>query len=95
MTPFAGRICLGCSVRLECLTEALDRHYSDDAGIWGATTAAQRDRIRRRRSTIEKVWAETLDVIEAGDRMLLEIDEFVEEAREQSGGGGTSARGEG
>lgn len=39
------RYCHGCPVRIECLTWALE-HGED--GIWGGTTARQREAMRKR-----------------------------------------------
>lgn len=49
----ARRICGTCPVRDECLEWALAHHVSsyprEVAGIWGATSWAERERIMRRR----------------------------------------------
>lgn len=39
-------ICDRCEVREECLGLALTHSTRDDAGIWGGTTEAERDRLR-------------------------------------------------
>lgn len=41
----AKNICLGCSVRDECLDFAL--RANQEAGIWGGTTEDERRRLRR------------------------------------------------
>jgi WhiB family redox-sensing transcriptional regulator len=42
----ARRICLGCSVRVQCLQFALD--VGEAHGVWGGTTPEERQRERRR-----------------------------------------------
>ncbi len=43
--PFEARLlCSDCDVRIECLEHAL-RH--EDFGVWGGTSEAQRDQVRR------------------------------------------------
>jgi WhiB family redox-sensing transcriptional regulator len=42
----ARRICMGCSVRAECLQFALD--VGEAHGVWGGTTPEERQRERRR-----------------------------------------------
>lgn len=58
VTVGMARLCMGCPVRLDCVSEALGRSVNDDAGVWGGTTATQRFAIRERRLTIEDVWSE-------------------------------------
>ena len=43
----AKKICAGCSVRRECLEFALS--HNQPYGIWGGTTAEDRQRERRRK----------------------------------------------
>lgn len=59
MTTWCADYCMSCPVRLECFTEALDRHHTEDVGVWGGTTARQRDAIRRRKLTLREAWAAT------------------------------------
>ena len=47
-TRLAIATCRGCPVRQPCLTEALTHPAASDVGIWGATTPARRDQLRRR-----------------------------------------------
>lgn len=48
--------CSECPVRVDCLTEALDRHWTEDVGIWGFTTPRQRKLIRQRKLTLAQAW---------------------------------------
>jgi hypothetical protein len=43
----AKEICAMCPVADECLTDALDRVSYYDFGVWGGTTLAERNQIRR------------------------------------------------
>ena len=43
----AMNLCWVCPVKDECLGAALARYRSEDAGIWGGTTRAQRTGMRR------------------------------------------------
>lgn len=45
ISPQIRRICGDCQVRLECLAYAL--HYSEDDGIWGGLTEAERRSLKR------------------------------------------------
>lgn len=45
-TTNAKAVCASCSVRVDCLTWALDNH--EKFGIWGGTSERERRRIRRR-----------------------------------------------
>ncbi|GAY13665.1 WhiB family transcriptional regulator [Mycobacterium sp. shizuoka-1] len=42
----AKRICLSCNVRRRCLTYAME--ISEQHGVWGATTPAERNAMRKR-----------------------------------------------
>lgn len=86
MTDIAARTCFRCPVRLECLSEALDRHHTCDCGIWGATTPKQRERIRRRRVTLEGAWQETAELVQRAADLVATVDEFVEEIGAAYGG---------
>lgn len=50
------QMCSECPVRMDCLTEALDRHWTEDVGIWGFTTPRQRKLIRQRKLTLAQAW---------------------------------------
>jgi WhiB family redox-sensing transcriptional regulator len=41
----AKRVCIGCSVRTECLAEALDNHI--EWGVWGGMTERERRALLR------------------------------------------------
>jgi WhiB family redox-sensing transcriptional regulator len=43
----ARQICMGCTVRIDCLEYALAHHI--DHGVWGGTSERERRRIARRR----------------------------------------------
>ena len=43
-------LCAGCRVTVECLAFALSMPMSQDFGIWGRTTAGQRDRRRQKQA---------------------------------------------
>lgn len=58
LTPAAAELCLRCPVRVECLTEALDREPKCDVGVWGATGPKARYRIRVGQLTVDGAWAE-------------------------------------
>jgi hypothetical protein len=89
MSAWCARLCLGCSVRIDCVSEALDRHHDTDVGIWGATTALQRDKIRRRRISLEKAWQDTAQIVEDADRILWDVEEFVSGMEVDDGSSGT------
>lgn len=44
----AKTICAGCPVREECLAEALAVPVAYDHGVWGGTSAKERQALRRR-----------------------------------------------
>jgi WhiB family redox-sensing transcriptional regulator len=55
----ARAVCLGCRVRLECLSDALDNRV--EFGVWGGMTERERRALLRRRPEIES-WYEHLIV---------------------------------
>ena len=50
--PDALALCMGCKVREVCLSVALDAEY--DPGVWGGTSEADRERVRRRQLTVSQ-----------------------------------------
>lgn len=47
----AKTVCFGCPVIRECLRYALDRPEESAHGIWAATTARQREKLRQPRAS--------------------------------------------
>lgn len=58
----AKKVCRRCPVKEECLQWALDH---DEVGIWGGTTDAQRDSIRRKRHRVRCPDCRSMDVVES------------------------------
>lgn len=56
LTLDTATTCFVCTVRLECLTEALPRHRDWDVGIWGGTTPIQRGDIRKGKASVVNAW---------------------------------------
>lgn len=79
MSAWCARICLNCPVRLDCFGEALDRHHTEDVGIWGGTTPGQRDAIRRRRLTLNEAWKQTEDWITHEEALLSDFERWIAE----------------
>jgi WhiB family transcriptional regulator, redox-sensing transcriptional regulator len=52
----ARDVCRGCAVRVDCLEFALA--HDDVTGVWGGTSAVQRERARRRGLDAETLIAE-------------------------------------
>jgi WhiB family redox-sensing transcriptional regulator len=50
----AKAYCRACPVRAECLQFALDWTGYRDYGIWGGTSAAEREQMRRNRRAAER-----------------------------------------
>jgi WhiB family redox-sensing transcriptional regulator len=50
----AKSICLGCTVRTECLADALDNRV--EFGVWGGMTERERRALLRRRPDVESWW---------------------------------------
>ena len=50
-------ICAGCSVKTECLADALDNEI--EFGVWGGMTERERRALLRRRSNVSS-WRELL-----------------------------------
>lgn len=59
----ARSVCIGCPVRRECLTHALE---FDEVGVWGGTTDLQREGAREVGWTVEELLAETAEVVADG-----------------------------
>ena len=55
-TPDALRFCFRCPVRPQCAVYGVRRNYASDAGVLGATGVYDRQRIRERKTTMQKVW---------------------------------------
>src|SRR6478735_745511 len=53
----AKAVCLGCSVRTECLADALDNNI--EFGVWGGMTERERRALLRRRPNV-RCWASLL-----------------------------------
>ena len=53
----AKAICVACTVRTECLADALDNRV--EFGVWGGMTERERRALLRRRSNVES-WRELL-----------------------------------
>ncbi len=54
----AKAVCMGCPVRTECLSDALDNRV--EFGVWGGMTERERRALLRRRSDVVS-WRELLD----------------------------------
>ena len=49
-------LCDSCEVRVHCLMAALEHRPEHDVGIWGGTTPAQREDIRRGLAEPGDIW---------------------------------------
>jgi WhiB family redox-sensing transcriptional regulator len=54
----AKAVCLGCSVRTECLADALDNNI--EFGVWGGMTERERRALLRRRPNVRS-WRRLLE----------------------------------
>jgi WhiB family redox-sensing transcriptional regulator len=54
----AKAICVGCTVRTECLADALDNHV--EFGVWGGMTERERRALLRRRPNVTS-WCHLLE----------------------------------
>src|SRR5436309_10833685 len=54
----AKAVCMGCPVRTECLSDALDNRV--EFGVWGGMTERERRALLRRRPEVES-WRQLLD----------------------------------
>lgn len=54
----AKAVCLGCSVRTECLADALDNNI--EFGVWGGMTERERRALLRRRPNVRS-WRQLLE----------------------------------
>jgi len=62
----ALRICGDCSVRTNCLDQALATPADLDYGVWGGTTRRQRRAVRRGTTTMA-------DALDAGDALAAQL----------------------
>jgi hypothetical protein len=53
-SPETVLVCVGCRVRVQCLTEAL--WEPETPGTWGMTSEAQRRQLRAKKTTVAEVW---------------------------------------
>lgn len=78
-TVLTFRLCSECPVRMDCLTEAMDRHWTEDVGVWGWTTPRQRRLLRQRKLTLAQVWdgsaAWLLDETGSNLALLTEVED--------------------
>jgi WhiB family redox-sensing transcriptional regulator len=54
----AKSVCMGCTVRTECLSDALDNRV--EFGVWGGMTERERRALLRRRPDVTS-WRQLLD----------------------------------
>jgi len=54
----AKQVCMGCPVRTECLSDALDHRV--EFGVWGGMTERERRALLRRRPNVRS-WRELLE----------------------------------
>jgi WhiB family redox-sensing transcriptional regulator len=58
----AKAVCMGCPVRTECLSDALDNRV--EFGVWGGMTERERRALLRRRPEVSS-WRQLLDTARA------------------------------
>ncbi|MER7688324.1 WhiB family transcriptional regulator [Streptomyces sp. NPDC097610] len=78
----AKAVCFGCSVRTECLADALDQRI--DHGVWGGMTERERRALLRRRPAVTS-WRSLLD------SARLEHQQHVPSAEMGQGAGAAAA----
>jgi WhiB family redox-sensing transcriptional regulator len=66
----AKAVCLGCPVRTECLSVALDRKI--EFGVWGGMTERERRALLRRRPNV-KSWRRLLEIARAEQVRLIDL----------------------
>lgn len=64
----AREICFSCTVRTECLADALDNRIQ--FGVWGGMTERERRALLRRTPEVES-WGETLEGLDGHDLDVL------------------------
>jgi len=67
----AKAVCLGCSVRTECLADALDNNI--EFGVWGGMTERERRALLRRRPNVTS-WRRLLEAARDDYQHLIESD---------------------
>ena len=60
LTDVLFETCMGCSVKADCLMEALGREERSDPGVWGGTSPEQR-RLIRKGADPYQVWRNTAE----------------------------------
>lgn len=68
----AKSICAKCPISLDCLEDALTLEPEEDYGIWGGTSARERNILKREPSMLERLRA-TLRVQDAENRKALNL----------------------
>jgi hypothetical protein len=66
------QVCSACTVRVQCLTEAL--WEPETPGTWGMTSEAQRRQLRAKKTTVAEVWdgnLRALDLFESGEEVAV------------------------
>jgi WhiB family redox-sensing transcriptional regulator len=66
----AKAICVGCTVRTECLADALDNRI--EFGVWGGMTERERRALLRRRPNVAS-WRRLLETARAEHERVLTI----------------------
>lgn len=79
-TPDATRFCFRCPVQSACLGYGLRRVYGSDAGVLGGLGLYDRQRIRSRKSTVQKMWRFRLEELVAHDWELALDEQMVRKA---------------
>ena len=66
----AKAVCMGCPVRTECLSDALDNRV--EFGVWGGMTERERRALLRRRPDVGS-WRELLDSARAEHKAAAQV----------------------
>jgi WhiB family redox-sensing transcriptional regulator len=66
----AKAVCLGCPVRTECLSDALD--HKTQFGVWGGMTERERRALLRRRPNVRS-WRRLLETAQAEQIRLVDL----------------------
>jgi WhiB family redox-sensing transcriptional regulator len=77
----AKAVCMSCSVRTECLADALDNRI--EFGVWGGMTERERRALLRRRPNVGS-WRRLLETARAEHQRVIAIAAARSEAAEVS-----------